>query len=370
MSTVRRDEQGMVSILVSMIMIIVISLIVIGFAQVSRRNQREALDNQLSTQAYYAAESGVNAAAQYFSNPLALTMQPTTDCKTFITGAKYLNSSYGQRDSINVLDYDSSTQYTCLMVNPTPGTLEATPVKQETNTVWRLANASGLAFKQLAFQWSAPATNPGTGTCATVTKFPSYKAWQSDCRFGILRVDLADTANTNAAALESGKGVVTFYLVPSSSAAATYPYAITVPTDTELNAANSAACKGGNHTACPAQIINANCPAGAATCKIAINLANGSTDYYARITMMYKDSADLIMSGMDNAGAPSQFKDAQALIDSTGQSQDELRRIQVRIPLNAPSSAMPSYSLMSTATVCKQINAADTVEYTNSCPPS
>ena len=43
---------------------IVMSLIVLGFAQISRRNQRESLDRQLSTQAFYAAESGVNDARE------------------------------------------------------------------------------------------------------------------------------------------------------------------------------------------------------------------------------------------------------------------------------------------------------------------
>src|ERR1700761_8288581 len=93
---IRRDEQGMVSILVTMIMVIVISLIVIGFAEVSRRNQREALDNQLSTQAYYAAESGVNAAVQYFSDhPSNTALTTSGDCKYFIDNYLTPQDSYG-----------------------------------------------------------------------------------------------------------------------------------------------------------------------------------------------------------------------------------------------------------------------------------
>ena len=53
----------MVAILVTMNLMIVISLIVLGFAQISRRNQRQSLDRQLSTQAFYAAETAVNDAA-------------------------------------------------------------------------------------------------------------------------------------------------------------------------------------------------------------------------------------------------------------------------------------------------------------------
>ena len=56
----RSDESGMASIIVTLIMSVVITLIVLGFAQVSTREQSNALQNQLSTTAYYAAESGIN----------------------------------------------------------------------------------------------------------------------------------------------------------------------------------------------------------------------------------------------------------------------------------------------------------------------
>jgi len=354
----RQDERGMVSILVTMIMIIVISLIVIGFAQVSRRNQREALDNQLSTQAYYAAESGVNAAIQYFSAhpiPDAALDTPSGDCKYFINNYLTPQNSYG---SINVLDSASSTQYTCLLVNPAPGSLEATPVTQDSNTVWHLANDSSLAFKSLTFKWAGQAQSKQPSNCPANAHLPAYSAW--NCRFGILRLDLVNTASVNGAALESNTGVTTFYLIPSSSGSGT----ISIPAGAPQPAAN---CSGAS---CPAQIFSAKCPTSASdlTCSTTINLASGSTDYYARITMLYRDASDLLLTGVDSAGAPSRFKGAQALIDSTGQSQDELRRVQVRVPLTAPSSAMPGYDVSSTDSVCKQINAGPGVPYLDSCP--
>ena len=58
----KQSESGIVSLMMTLVIMLVISLIVIGIAQLSRREQRQALDNQLSTQAFYAAESGVNDA--------------------------------------------------------------------------------------------------------------------------------------------------------------------------------------------------------------------------------------------------------------------------------------------------------------------
>jgi Tfp pilus assembly protein PilX len=65
---IRHAEQGLVSIVVTMIFLIVLSLIVVGFAQVARREQRESLDRQLSSQAFYAAESGINIAKSAISD--------------------------------------------------------------------------------------------------------------------------------------------------------------------------------------------------------------------------------------------------------------------------------------------------------------
>src|SRR4051794_29381721 len=54
------SEQGIVAIVVSIILIIILSLITIGFANLVRREQRQALDRQLSSEAFYAAESAIN----------------------------------------------------------------------------------------------------------------------------------------------------------------------------------------------------------------------------------------------------------------------------------------------------------------------
>src|SRR5689334_20404193 len=77
-------QAGMVAIMVMLILMLVISLIVLGFAQISRRNQRQSLDRQLSTQAFYAAETGINDAAEIIKNALAAgtTAADKPDCQS------------------------------------------------------------------------------------------------------------------------------------------------------------------------------------------------------------------------------------------------------------------------------------------------
>ena len=49
--TERAKQRGMASIIITMITMVIITLIVLGFATLSRREQRQSLDRQLSTQA-------------------------------------------------------------------------------------------------------------------------------------------------------------------------------------------------------------------------------------------------------------------------------------------------------------------------------
>ena len=59
MSRLQNNQEGLVSITVSLIIMIIITLVVSSFALIVRREQRRTLDRQLSQQAFYAAEVGI-----------------------------------------------------------------------------------------------------------------------------------------------------------------------------------------------------------------------------------------------------------------------------------------------------------------------
>jgi hypothetical protein len=368
-----KNEQGMVSILVTMIMIVVITLIVLGFAQVSRRNQREALDDQLSAQAYYAAESGVDAAIDYLSAHTGYQKDTVGNgqCGTFI-------STLG---NTNVLDQPTNTEYTCLMVDTEPSDLNISPLTQQSNTILHLANTDTEPFTALKFTWSPQ--NPlgfPAGTCSgsgvNGTTLPAYASWK--CPYGLLRLDLVDTSSaaiTNAN-VESGQDAMSFYFIPSyqpaggtfkNTAKITWP-----PTAQAVDPTQPYNSCNGNTSGCPVQVIPVHC-ANPTTptngnCSIELDLYNaagvlgGSTDYYGRMSMMYQDSSSVVITGGDNtnpitpSGGGVQFIGGQALIDSTGQSGDELRRVQVRVPIAASSGDLPLDGLQTTDTLCKQLS--------------
>jgi Tfp pilus assembly protein PilX len=63
-----RNEEGLVSIIVVTIVIIILSLMTIGFAKIMDREFRQSLDRELAVQANYAAESGMNDARNYIAS--------------------------------------------------------------------------------------------------------------------------------------------------------------------------------------------------------------------------------------------------------------------------------------------------------------
>ena len=370
MSAMRKNEQGMASILITMIMIIVITLIVIGYAQVTRRNSREALDNQLSTQAYYAAESGVNAAANYLSTNPSYSTNTMGDCKQFINtlgGSGVLNSSNG-------------TQYTCLMVDPNPTSLNLSPLDVNSSTVLHLDDESGQDFEQLNFHWAEqansdfPDTNP-TNNCSSAANLalPENNVW--NCPYGILRIDLVDgtAADISNTTLQNNETVTSLYLIPSYQSGGNYTNTISMssspawqPVADNPTPNLNTACVGtppdpaAANTTCPVRVAHvAKCNVGG--CSVTLDIAGGKPEYYARVSMMYQGTSSLTVTAKD-ASQPLgsvEFTSGQAVVDSTGQSEDELRRIQVRVPLVSTWDS-PAYGLQTSDSICKLLSISST----------
>lgn len=331
----KTNQSGMVSIMITMIMILVISLIVLGFAQVTRRNQREALDRQLSTQAYYAAESGINAAAKFFANnPTVPPVNTTDNCKTFIDSPKYLNHAS------TVLSSANNVSYTCLMVNSKPASLRGAPLTQESNLVWHMKSSNGNPFGSLEFTWEADPSYSGANKCSDygTSKLPPYGNWY--CPYGILRVDIVSVAAVSNAVLESNATEHTIYMFPEGAS-----------TSADLLSANKAL------------VAHATC---SMSCSATITGVRG-TEYYARLTMMYKDSGSVSVTDGDPVLGV-KFVEGQAVVDATGQATDELRRVQVRIPLVKATSAMPNFGLQSTDSICKVLSVAPGIYDPPVCP--
>lgn len=339
-----RNQSGMASFLIVMILMVVITLIVLGFSQVTRRNQREALDRQLSSQAFYAAESGVNvttaAIASYVRANGVVSLPTKTSCPT-----SYDPANAGGTGTA-IADLGTGVRYTCVLVNPNPSTLVYRPITQRGSVVVPIQANGNL--NKLTFSWKTQeggADTTCTGSDAQV--FPAAVAW--NCDFGILRVDMV--ANPAGSLANLSANTVTTYMTPLGGHSGT----VSIPNFNTSDRVYMASANG----------------CGSDTCSVTVDLINNTPSYYLRIVSLYRDSRELTISGTIAGGAAATFSGAQAVVDTTGQAQDLLRRIQVRVELNSAEdpNTIPANALGSSSNICKRfsITPADNVNVATLC---
>ncbi|MET1033164.1 MAG: pilus assembly PilX N-terminal domain-containing protein [Candidatus Saccharimonadales bacterium] len=322
----------MVSIMTTMVLMIVITLIVLGFAQISRRNQREALDRQLSTQAFYAAETGINDARKLIQTAVTAgtTVADKTGCTDTGTGGFY--------GSLNpTIDAAANVKYSCLLVDPSPKVLRYSDVG--TTSVIVPMTATTGTFSTIKIDWQSKIVG-GTPTSGCPTTLPAgagngqfspTATWV--CGYGVLRFDLVPT--TGALDSESLRNAtMTTFAVPfASGGTASIPYS--------ASTANANNVRGITCT-------NAGCSL----------TVSGLTQasYYLRVSSLYRN-VSMQISGANGVGSQLEIQGAQAVIDSTGRAQDVLRRIQVNVPYRSSSeNQLSEYAIQSTDAICKRFS--------------
>ena len=337
----QRRDRGVAAIFVTMIIMVVVSLIVLGFATVSRREYRQTLDRQLSSQAYYAAESGVNDALAAIKNGY-LTANPNGKTSCTSTVNPLLPTSN------NETSIGNTSTNSCLLIYPYPGHLSYSNIDLNHSTVVPITVLNSLHAPitpgSLTFTWQAndnfPSDNwSGCAAAGNVT-LPPVSSWNiSTCDTGVIRLDIMPgsvfgAVGTRANMIAQTK---TYYLLPQKSGGwgsvdfSTVPTGFIIP----VTCASGAVAPS---LACSIQIVNLNNPPTA-------TLAS----YYLQMRSLYTTNQLNILP----ATTTDSFKDAQAVIDSTGESTTVLRRIEVYAPLTSLGGNGPQFAIESTGTICK-----------------
>ncbi|HSX44025.1 MAG TPA: hypothetical protein VLE69_01890 [Candidatus Saccharimonadales bacterium] len=320
------QESGLVSIIVTVFVLLVVTLIVLGFAKTIRREQRQVLDRQLSTQAFYAAESGVNDAVSVLKN------NPTATKSTCGPDATFTASGS--------LDPGGNTAYTCLLVTPTNLTsLTYDTIDTEKSTVIPINTSANLATLNISWEANAAQSNYACTTAAGTFPPAAPTAPLSDCDAGVLRIDLTPTPTTGFTRTSLVDNTLTAFLYPKGGGTnipTTLPYA-------------------GNIGNTSGVVFAASCNALSSPrrCQVNITMPNNSANYYLRVRSIYKQNGLTISA---NSGAAT-FSGAQTQIDSTGKANDVLRRISVRVDSSSISS-FPDFAIQSRDSICKRFTAA------------
>ncbi len=328
----RRGEEGMVAIIVATVVMVIMTLITLGFARMMQREQREALDKSLSTQAFYAAESGINDAVQKLQDQSAPYTGTKSSCDVSPTnGTPFTNGT---------IDSALGASYTCLMIDPDPPTLEFSPgrITTNTSTVFPLTSSNGNPITSVKIAWDPyPAiTSPtlSTTVCSSPNPaFPSASAWSVNTP-GMLRVDLVNV-RPPVSRDSLANGMLSLYLYPANCGPTALTYG-TTPTGT----VGYVRCNSAGTRLCEATITTS---------------APNSAEFYMRLRSLYRN-ASVTVSGF-NGASQLELSKAQTSVDSTGKVNDTIRRVEVRVPTNK-DYPLPEFGAQSADSLCKQITVA------------
>ncbi len=319
-------QRGVVSLMVTLIMMVVITLIVLGFAEISRNEQRSTLDDQLSVQAYYAAESGINDARSVIN--AAVTGGTAVPSKTTC-------DNQGSYNLNTTVDSTHGVAYTCVLVDPNPTSLVYNNVGSQSVVVPIIASSGTFSTITLKWEAASSASSSATNCYASGTSpntFPvASGAGQWSCAYPVVRVDMLD-ANAGLSRANWGNQTATFFGVPFNSATGV------ISNNVDLSARGKA--------------VPASCDS--TFCTLNITGLSGST-YYMRVNTVYSTTGKLIISAGGKA-----FTGAQATIDSTGKAQDVIRRVLVAVDLtDANAYNIPNAAIVSEDSACKRFGVAN-----------
>lgn len=328
------NEKGFASLIIAAILVVVLGLLTVGFAELMRHSQQQELNRHLSDQAYYAAESGVNDAVRALNNGYSETKTdcgPTTD-PTAPEYSKYLADNKVDTGSDSV-----TAEWSCLLINPTPSSLQFNPVDTVTPKAFIVEpvnsnNGNPTSISQLTVYWQdADKSNKNfRSTCGGNNCFPAASSWNA---IGMLRFSITPLTVMNRDALT--RDTYTAFLYPSTGGPSTGQYG----GNTGFSAGNG-------------PIINGSCNSNGTPLYCHVNITNlpNSREFLISLRSIYsKTNVQMESPGVSFAGA-------QTLVDSTGKSKNILRRIQVRVP-DKNNFPYPGFNAEATGGICKTISA-------------
>jgi hypothetical protein len=331
--TLHRNQAGLTSFLILTVVMAILTLILLSFARIVQREQRQTLDRQLHSQAFYAAESGVNDALDALRNTPTLA---NTDYTTACNGA---GSFIAAATLTNVIDPAGGISYSCLLVDNSPPELNVPTLGQNRSTVLPIRAKSGAPIIRVEVWWQDAAGETDITNCPVVGSFPP--AWNTDglCDIGIIRVELVPFNNVGATTRDQ--------------LFANRRIAFLQPRTSGFNPVfqNSAVYFMGDNQGRP---FIGNCTAIGTLprrCRFSISNVN-FIQGYLRLRSVYRDTS-VTVRGFTATGQ-TELIGAQVEIDATGKANDVLKRIKVAAPIPTAGDQSPEFALHTKKTQCKR----------------
>ncbi len=334
--TITSNQEGFASMVIALILVLILGLMTLGFAQLARREQQNTLSKQLAYQANNAAESAINDA-------IIDIKAGTINVGNAGGGTTCIHPATGQTSN-QAVEPAYGVSYSCLLVNVQPPTLIKQPLAPD--KAWTIAFNTSAPPATFKIQWKSVATTKvrKASSYTNLGFAPSPNWGASPAVLQVSLTPLSVLAGTSRDAMTNN--TFTAFLYPSSGAGTT---------SYTSSASNT-----------NAPVVNSNCTAGAnTTCSATINMGVfgstiGLTGPYLLHILDYYDSSNIIVSGTAIAGLGAlKFIGGQAQIDVTGKAQTVLKRLQARVPLNGVND-LPSYAAEA-GDLCKRAKTAPVI---------
>jgi Tfp pilus assembly protein PilX len=320
---IHNNQSGFAAFFVTLMVMTIFGILILSFAQISNRQGINSLNRVLSTQALYAAQSGINntySVIRYYENTGKPVPQQTTSC----------NDPYYTGGNVG------SAKYTCILVNTNPHTLRyQCPTYCPNNAIISHIASVGNVMDHFAISWTD--SSRSISSCSSGSAFLPASSW-SNC-LEVLRIDLVPFQPGTTTPSQLGSSVRTFFLYPQNIASSTVDFS-------SLNSGSApiigAACQGDN-------------------CSSTISGLDTNSTYYIRVQFYYGTPQIVDFNGYDASGSRIPFSNSQIQIDATGLSSTVLKRLSAYInPLGSGSSPYslplpPNFALQSNQSICKPL---------------
>ncbi len=364
-----KQQSGLISVTVTIVIMILVTLIVSSFALVVRREQSRTLNNQLNTQALSAAEAGIkDAQSAIYAGNIDGDITECSGNTSFIGKMQTKGIDFNKDVSDNV-------QYSCVLINQhtLPDFQKDASVQDGTLVVPIDAESN---IDNLRISWE------GSGTADNYSSVPSDFKLPKSLDAPILRVVLFKASATLPATTftreDMKNSAQTMFLYPKSgggSSSGIVLYDTTPPVSSETRPNQGAFVSGECNSSNKNMSINSK-PA-VYGCNVDITGLNGQK-YFLIVRPLYKNASFNVATF--NGTNPVKLLDAQAEIDATGKAADVLKRIRVRIPTKTTlyyqdiygnGGLIPDSVISTTKTLCKmwKVGAA-TADSECSSPPT
>lgn len=322
-----KSDSGFAAIVVTLIVMSLVVLISIGFVRTTTQEQQASLDRQLSTQAFYAAETAINDAAELLKNPAYV---------------QELEAS-GGKDECDVTDADKwspfldgedgTIEYTCVLIDVQPDNLLYDSIDDEVRVILLKSDDE---INNITINWQEEPEPEFPEFAGDSDNFP--RNWPVGAP--VLRVALTPLSDVTRDGLINNT-FTTFLRPYDGSAGSTAQVSFIAGPENVDNQGSIARipCNEENEPMfCRASIDN-------------LDGLDNTEGYLLAVRSIYGNSRLSISADV-------QLKGEQAIVDATGKASDVLRRLQVRLRLR-DDFPYPSFALQagndidSTGGVCK-----------------